>query len=79
MLFFNAGARFSIGVLFKPMLTEFGWSRGTLSLALFLNMTVFALAVTAVDRLYNSRIARRSWARNQAKWPYLRPGIPSHL
>ncbi|MBM3225410.1 MAG: MFS transporter [Candidatus Tectomicrobia bacterium] len=53
MLFFNSGARYSIGVLFKPMLAEFGWSRSTLSLAVFLNMGVFALAVTVVGRLYD--------------------------
>ena len=36
ILFFNAGARFSIGVMFKPMIGEFGWSRAAMSLGFFL-------------------------------------------
>lgn len=53
ILFFNAGARYSIGVMFKPMMAEFGWSRATVSLAFFLNMTVFALALTVVGKFYD--------------------------
>jgi len=33
ILFFNSGARYSFGVMFKPMIAEFGWSRGSISLA----------------------------------------------
>jgi hypothetical protein len=48
ILFFNAGARFSIGVVFKPMIAEFAWSRSAISLAVFINMAVFALSLTVV-------------------------------
>ncbi len=53
ILFFNAGARFSFGVMFKPMITEFGWNRSSISLAFFLNMTLFALSLTVVGRFYD--------------------------
>lgn len=53
ILFFNAGARQAIGVMFKPMLVEFGWSRADVSLAFSLNMLVFALAMLGVGRLYD--------------------------
>ena len=53
ILFFNSGARFSFGVMFKPMIAELGWSRGSLSFAFFLNMIFFALSLTAVGRFYD--------------------------
>jgi MFS family permease len=53
ILFFNSGARFSFEVLFKPMITEFGWNRSSISLAFFLNMTLFALSLTVVGRFYD--------------------------
>ena len=53
ILFFNAGARFSIGVVFKPMIAEFGWSRSAISLAVFINMAVFALSLTVVGKFYD--------------------------
>ena len=53
ILFFNSGARFSFGVMFKPMITEFGWSRSSISLAFFLNMTLYALSLTIVGRFYD--------------------------
>ncbi|MBW2206143.1 MAG: MFS transporter [Deltaproteobacteria bacterium] len=53
ILFFNAGARFAISVMFKPLIAEFGWSRGTLSLAFFLNMTVYAISLIFVGRFYD--------------------------
>lgn len=53
ILFFNSGARFSIGVVFKPMIAEFGWDRGSISLAVFINMAAFALSLTVVGRLYD--------------------------
>jgi MFS family permease len=53
LLFFQAGARFSFGVMFKPMLTEFGWDRASISLAFFLNMTFFALTMSLAGRLYD--------------------------
>lgn len=53
ILFFTTGTRFSFGVMFKPMIAEFGWNRGSLSLAFFLNMTIFALSLTVVGRFYD--------------------------
>jgi MFS family permease len=53
ILFFNSGARFSFGVMFKPMIAEFGWNRSLISSAFFLHMTVFALSLTVVGRFYD--------------------------
>jgi len=53
LLFFQAGARFSFGVIFKPMIAEFGWDRASISLAFFLNMTFFALTMSLAGRLYD--------------------------
>ena len=53
ILFFNAGARFSIGVIFKPLISEFGWTRSQVSLAFLVNMTVFALSLVVVGRFYD--------------------------
>ena len=53
ILFLNAGARLMIGVLVKPMIAEFGWSRGAMSAAVFVNMAVFAAAIVVSGRLYD--------------------------
>ena len=53
ILFFNSGARFSFGVMFKPMIAEFGWHRGSMSFAFFLNMILYALSLIAVGRFYD--------------------------
>ena len=53
ILFFNSGARYSFGVMFKPMGAEFGWNRGDISLAFFVNMILFALSVMVVGRFYD--------------------------
>ncbi len=53
ILFFSSGARYSFGVAFKPMIEEFNWSRGSISFAFFLNMTLFAVSLVAVGRLYD--------------------------
>lgn len=53
ILFFNAGARYAFGVMFKPIIAEFGWSRGTVSLVFFLNMVVFALMLMVVGKIYD--------------------------
>jgi MFS family permease len=53
ILFFNSAARFSIGVVFKTISLEFGWGRGLLSSAFFLNMIIFALSLTIVGRIYD--------------------------
>ena len=53
ILFLNSGVVFSFGVVFKPIAAEFGWGRGPVSLAFFINMIVFALSTSAVGRLYD--------------------------
>ncbi len=53
ILFFNSGARFAIGIMFKPMISEFGWNRGTISFAFFLNMTLYAIFLSVVGRFYD--------------------------
>lgn len=53
ILFFTTGARFTIGVVFKPLMAEFGWDRGAVSLAFFFNMALFALSLIAVGRAYD--------------------------
>ena len=53
ILFFNSGARYSFGVMFKPMIAEFGWSRGSISLAFFVNMILYALSIAVVGRFYD--------------------------
>ena len=35
ILFSNSGLMYSFGVVFKPIVTEFGWGRGAVSLAFF--------------------------------------------
>lgn len=59
ILFFTSGARYSFGVAFKPMSKELGWSRGSISFAFFLNMTLFAFSLIAAGRFYD---------RYGAKW-----------
>jgi MFS family permease len=53
LLFFQAGARFSFGIMFKPMIVQFGWDRASISLAFFLNMIFFALTLSIAGRLYD--------------------------
>jgi MFS family permease len=53
ILFISSGARLTIGVMMKPVITEFGWSRSAVSLAVFLNMVVFAISVVIVGKLYD--------------------------
>lgn len=53
ILFFTSGARYSFGVMFKPIIAEFGWDRASISLAFFLNMTLYALSVSVVGRFYD--------------------------
>jgi MFS family permease len=53
ILFFNSGARFSIGVMFKPLISEFGWDRGAVSFAFSVNMTIFAISLLIVGKLYD--------------------------
>ena len=53
LLFFQSGARHSFGVMFKPMISQLGWDRASISLAFFLNMTMFALTLTVAGRFYD--------------------------
>lgn len=53
ILFFNSGARYAFGVMFKPIIKEFGWSRGEVSAVFFVNMVVFAISLFIVGKLYD--------------------------
>ena len=53
ILFFNSGAMLTFGVVFKPIIAEFGWGRGPVSLVFFMNMIVFALTMPAAGRMYD--------------------------
>ena len=53
LLFFQTGARFSFGIMFKPMMAELGWSRALISAVFFLNMVFFALTLSIAGRLYD--------------------------
>ena len=53
LLFFQAGARFSFGIMFKPMMTQLGWDRASISLVFFLNMIIFALTLSIAGKLYD--------------------------
>jgi predicted MFS family arabinose efflux permease len=51
VLLVGGGARFAIGLTFKPMVDEFGWARGELGLAVGLYMLVSAFATYAAGRM----------------------------
>jgi MFS family permease len=53
LLFFQAGARFSFGLMFKPMMLQLGWDRTSISLVFFLNMIFFALTLSIAGKLYD--------------------------
>jgi len=53
LLFFQAGARFSFGLMFKPMMAQLGWDRASISLVFFLNMVIFALTLSIAGKLYD--------------------------
>ena len=53
ILFFNGGARYAFGVMLKPIVAEFGWSRGMVSGVFSLNMMIFALGMTLVGKVYD--------------------------
>jgi MFS family permease len=52
-LFFQSGARYGFGVMFKPMITELGWTRASISSAFFLNMTIFAVTLSVTGKIYD--------------------------
>src|ERR1043165_5458599 len=51
VLFVGGGARFAIGLTFRPMVDEFGWARGELGVAVGVYMLVSALATFIAGRL----------------------------
>ena len=53
ILFFNSGAQTTFGILFKPMIADFGWSRGTLSFAFLLNMIIYSITLIVAGKLYD--------------------------
>lgn len=53
MLFFGAGAQYAFGVMFKPIIAEFGWGRSTISFVFFVNMMIFAAGLTIAGKLYD--------------------------
>jgi MFS family permease len=53
LLFFQSGARFSFGIMFKPMAAELGWNRASISSAFFLNTVFFALTLSLAGKLYD--------------------------
>ena len=52
ILFLNSGVRFLIGVMLRPLIDDFDWSRSAISAAVFVNMAVYAVAVIVAGRLY---------------------------
>jgi MFS family permease len=53
MLFFNSGAQFSIGVMFKPIIADFGWNRSAISLVAMVNMVVYAFSMLLMGKAYD--------------------------
>jgi len=51
VMLIGGGARFAIGLTFKPMVDEFGWSRGELGVAVGLYMVISALATFLAGRM----------------------------
>jgi predicted MFS family arabinose efflux permease len=51
ILFVGGGARFAIGLTLKPMVTEFGWARGELGIAVAAYLVVSAFATYVAGRL----------------------------
>ena len=59
VLLVGGGARLAIGLTFRPMVDEFGWSRGALGLAVALYMLVSAVATFVAGRMAD-RISPRA-------------------
>ena len=55
----GGGARFAIGLTFKPMVDEFGWARGELGLSVGLYMLISAVATFLAGRMAD-RISPRA-------------------
>jgi len=58
VLFVSGGARFAVGLIFKPMVDELGWARGELGLAVGLYLVVSAFATFIAGRLADRMDAR---------------------
>src|SRR4051812_12444135 len=58
VLFVGGGARFAVGLIFKPMVDELGWARGELGLAVGLYLVVSAFATFIAGRLADRLDAR---------------------
>ncbi|MFL6570531.1 MAG: MFS transporter, partial [Burkholderiales bacterium] len=58
VLFVGGGARFAVGLIFKPMVDELGWARGELGLAVGLYLVVSAFATFIAGRLADRMDAR---------------------
>ena len=68
-----AGFRATPGVLITPLQAEFGWSRGTISAAVSVNLMLFGLtapfAAALMDRFGIRRVVSRArccWSRSAA-------------
>jgi MFS family permease len=53
ILFVNAGARLMIGVFEKPVIAEFGWSRGAFSSVILVNTAMLAVSIVVTGHLYD--------------------------
>ncbi|MBI4527415.1 MAG: MFS transporter [Deltaproteobacteria bacterium] len=51
ILVIDGGLRFSFGVLIKPLVSEFSWERGAITLAFTVNMVVFACCQPLAGKL----------------------------
>lgn len=58
VLFVGGGARFAVGLIFKPMVDDLGWTRGELGLAVGLFLVVSAFATFIAGRLADRLDAR---------------------
>lgn len=59
ILVIDGGVRFSFGVLIKPLVSEFGWERGSITFAYTLNMLVFAFCQPLAGKLLDRFGPRR--------------------
>ena len=53
ILFLTTGVAFSIGVMFKPFMAEFGWNRSSISIGIFINMVMYALSLIVAGKAYD--------------------------
>ncbi|HQF53308.1 MAG TPA: MFS transporter [Thermoleophilia bacterium] len=53
IMFLNSGARMMIGVMVKPVIADFGWSRGAFSAVVLVNMVVFAASFLVAGHAYD--------------------------